>query len=71
MANDNCSNDITNTSVPTYLRPDMLAELDECVDYYQSSRAAVLRMALIEFLAAWRGRVAPSASGRGDVAAAV
>lgn len=70
MANDN-GNSNDNVIVPTYIRPEMLSDLDRCVAYYQSSRSAVIRMALIDFLAAWRGRVAPSASGRGGVAAVV
>ena len=57
MATDN--NDATNATVATYLRPEMLADLDECAAYYQSSRSAVMRMALVDFLAAWRRRVAP------------
>lgn len=59
MANDNSNS--SNVVVATYLKPETLADLDECVEYYQSGRAAVIRMALVEFLAAWRRRTAQPA----------
>jgi len=62
-----------NVTVATYLKPEMLADVDECAAYYQSSRAAVMRMALVDFLAAWRRRIAPvrPTASAGDLEASV